>query len=116
MAFPTALNSQITDSVTQANVKVLADSPALSSAELYVATSQALSNAAHNATVIQQQASVTSQAGLTAGVGNLLSMSTASGGVGTSQVAGVDGQLAAERAEQAAMAATVAATRSRGLR
>ncbi len=27
MAFPTAVNSQITDAVTQANVKVLADAP-----------------------------------------------------------------------------------------
>ena len=27
MAFPTAVNDQITDSVTQANVKVLGDAP-----------------------------------------------------------------------------------------
>ena len=35
MALDTALNSQITDAVTQANVKVLADSPALSLSNLY---------------------------------------------------------------------------------
>ena len=32
MAFPTAVNSQVTDSVTQANTKVLGDSPAIATA------------------------------------------------------------------------------------
>ena len=50
MAFPTSVNNQITDSVTQANVKVLADAPAMAMANLYQATAQALANAAHNAT------------------------------------------------------------------
>ena len=35
MALPTPVNSQITDSVTQANVKVIADSPALSLSNMY---------------------------------------------------------------------------------
>ncbi len=35
MALPTPVNSQITDAVTQANVKVIADSPALSLSNLY---------------------------------------------------------------------------------
>ena len=55
MASPPAVNSQITDSVTQANVKVLGDSPAMALSNLYQATAQALSNAAHNATTSQQQ-------------------------------------------------------------
>ncbi|XOD00735.1 RebB family R body protein [Burkholderia sp. 22PA0099] len=52
MAFPTAVNNQITDAVTQANVKVLGDAPALALDNLSPATSQALSNAIHNATSV----------------------------------------------------------------
>lgn len=55
MAFPTAVNDQITDSITQSNVKVLADAPAMAMGNLYQATAQALSNAAHNATTAQQR-------------------------------------------------------------
>ena len=72
MAFPTAVNSQITDSVTQANVKVLGDAPAMAMGNLYQATSQALGNAAHNATTAQQQAAVLAQAVTTACVQSLL--------------------------------------------
>ena len=55
MAFPTSLNSQITDSVTQANVQVLGDAPAIAMGNVYQAVAQALANAAHNATNAQQQ-------------------------------------------------------------
>ena len=77
MAFPTAVNSQITDSVTQANVQVLATPPAFAMANLYQATAQALANAAHNATAAQQQMNMTMQAATTAGVALLLSIDTA---------------------------------------
>ncbi len=72
MAFPTAVNDQITDSVTQANVKVLGDAPAVAMGNLYAATAQALSNAAHNATNNQQQSYVTSQAATTQAIVALL--------------------------------------------
>ena len=78
MAFPTAVNSQITDSVTQANVQVLGTSPALAMGNLYQATAQALANAAHNATLAQQQMYVTAQAATTMGVTLLYSLDTAS--------------------------------------
>jgi hypothetical protein len=86
MAFPTAVNDQITDSVTQANTKVLGDSPAVALGNLYVATSQALSNAAHNATNNQQQSYVTMQASTTQGVATLLSVDTASTGIATQKI------------------------------
>ncbi len=86
MAYPTAVNSQITDAVTQANVEVLGDAPAVALGNLYQATAQALSNAAHNATSGQQQATVTMQAATTSGVTTLLSIDTASDGVGTKKV------------------------------
>ncbi|MEL7533587.1 MAG: RebB family R body protein [Bacteroidota bacterium] len=88
MAFPTAVNNQITDSVTQVNTKVLGDSPALSLSNLYQATSQALANAAHNATTSQQQTNVTAQAATTMGVTTLYSIDTAATGVATSKILG----------------------------
>jgi len=86
MAFPTSMNSQITDSVTQANVKVLGDAPAVAMGNLFVTTSQALSNAAHNATSNQQQSYVTMQASTTQSVATLLSIDTASTGVSTNKI------------------------------
>lgn len=35
MAFPTAVNGQITDAVTQANVKVIGEAPAMAMGNLY---------------------------------------------------------------------------------
>lgn len=91
MAEPTAVNDQITDSITQANTKVLGDAPAVAMGNLFTATSQALSNAAHNATNNQQQSSVTMQAATTQAVATLLALDTATSGVAT------DGILSAEK-------------------
>ncbi|KWV57564.1 glycerol-3-phosphate dehydrogenase [Bradyrhizobium macuxiense] len=55
MAFPTSLNSAITDSVSQTNVQVLGDAPATAMGNLFQAAAQALANAALNATNAQQQ-------------------------------------------------------------
>lgn len=86
MAFPTAVNDQITDSVTQANTKVLGDAPAIALGNLYQATAQALANAAHNASNNQQQSYITSQASTTMGVSTLYSIDTASTGVSTKTI------------------------------
>lgn len=88
MAFPTSVNDQITDSVTQANVQVLGDAPALAMGNLYQATAQALANAAHNATNAQQQSYVTAQSSTTMGVATLYSIDTASTGVTTKTILG----------------------------
>jgi Killing trait len=55
-------NSQIADSITQVNTKVLGDAPANAMGNLFQATAQALANAAHNATGSQQQSYITMQA------------------------------------------------------
>jgi hypothetical protein len=86
MAFPTAVNSQITDSISQVNTKVLGDSPAIAMGNLFVVTGQALSNAAHNATTNQQNAVMTAQAATTQGVSTLYSIDTASAGQATATV------------------------------
>ena len=72
MAFPTAVNSQITDAVTQANVKVLGDAPAMAMGSLYQAVAQAIANAAQNATNAQQQNFVLAEAVTTRCVQTLL--------------------------------------------
>lgn len=84
----TTVNPQITDAVTQANVEVLGDAPALSMGNLYQATSQALGNAAHNATSSQQQTSVTAQAATTMGVSTLYSVDTVSTETATQEIFG----------------------------
>ncbi len=86
MAFPTALNDQVTDSVTQANLEVVGDSPAIAMGNMFIATSQALSNAAHNSTTAQQQTTVTAQAATTQGVSLLYCVDTAATGKATAEI------------------------------
>ncbi len=86
MAFPTSLNSQITDAITQSNVKGLREAPAMAMGNLFMATSQALANAAHNATTGQQQTNITAQAATTSGVTTLYSIDTASDARATKKI------------------------------
>ena len=88
MAYPTSVNDLITDSVTQANVQGLGVAPAVAMGNLYQATAQALANAAHNATMAQQQMYVTAQAATTAGVSLLYSLDTATTGLATKKILG----------------------------
>ncbi|HAA22720.1 MAG TPA: glycerol-3-phosphate dehydrogenase [Cytophagales bacterium] len=83
MAFPTSVNSQITDSVTETNTEVLGNAPAMAMANLYQATAQALANASHNATVAQQQNNILAQAVTTQGVAMLYSLPIGGGGGGS---------------------------------
>jgi hypothetical protein len=81
MAFPTHVNDQVTDSISQVNTKVLGDAPAMATGNLFVVTSQALANAAHNATGNQQNSYVTLQASTTQGVATLMGLNQSSSGV-----------------------------------
>ena len=62
MALPTSVNDQITDAVSQTNVKVLGEAPAMALAGLTQAIAQAMALAAANATAAQQQLNILSQA------------------------------------------------------
>jgi hypothetical protein len=86
--FQLTVNPQITDSVTQVNTEVLGDAPAVATGNLFISVSQALSNAAHNATTNQQQSTITSQTANTMGVTTLYSIDTASTGVSTERIYG----------------------------
>ena len=86
MAFPTYVNDQVTDSISQVNAKVVGDAPAMAMGNLFIVTGQALSNAAHNATNNQQQSYVTLQASTMQGVSTLLSVNGATTGVATENI------------------------------
>lgn len=86
MAYPTAVNDQITDAVTQAQPRVVADSAAAALGFLCQAVAQSLANAAHNATNAQQQSFVTAQAATTMGVATLYSIDTAATGKATQKI------------------------------
>lgn len=62
MAFPTSVNSQITDAVTQANVKVLGDAPAQAMGAIFQAMAHSLGLVFENAASQQQQNSTLAQA------------------------------------------------------
>ena len=68
------VNEQVTDSVTQVNTKVVGETPAMAMGNLLMSTSQALANAAHNATAAQQQAQITMQAATVQGVNSLMAI------------------------------------------
>ena len=86
MATNTAVNNQITDSVTQVNTELLLYAPAIAMGNLYQATSQALGLAALNATNAQQQSNMAAQATTTMGVTTLYSIDTATDAVGVSDI------------------------------
>lgn len=77
MAFSTRVNDQITDAVTQSNIKVIGEAPAVALDTLFVSTSQALSNAAHTAANAQQQSNVTAQAAANMGRTTIDTLDTA---------------------------------------
>ena len=68
------VNPQITDAITQTNVKVLGDAPAMAMGSLYQTISNSVAMAAANAVYAQQQADVTYQAASTMGVAKLISL------------------------------------------
>ena len=90
MALETALNSQITDAVTQANVKTLGDSPALSLSNLYQMISQSLGLAAQNAVFAQQHSNIIHQATTTQGINLIYAVDTAAVGDATEKISRAD--------------------------
>ena len=75
MALPTPVNGQITDSVTQSNVEVLASAPAQAMATLYQAMAQAAAMAASNAVTAQKNQNTISEAATTLCVKTLMESS-----------------------------------------
>ncbi|WP_420239272.1 RebB family R body protein [Telmatobacter bradus] len=74
MTLPSPINSQITDSIAQANQKEPGEALNVAMGELFLATSEALANAAHHATTQQKQYSMTAQAEAAEGIATLYSL------------------------------------------
>ena len=86
MAYPTPVNDQITDAVTQSNVKVLADAPAMAMGTIYQSLAHSTGILFENATSAQQQLGIAAQAATNQGVIQIYSMDTMAGAVATSKV------------------------------
>ncbi|MBO9856729.1 MULTISPECIES: RebB family R body protein [Xanthomonas] len=68
MAFPTAVNPQITDAVTQANVKVVGEAPAFAMGSIYQSVAHSAGILFQNALAAQQQQTPLAQAANNQGV------------------------------------------------
>jgi hypothetical protein len=87
---PDYVNPQITDAITQTNVQILGTAPGTAMGNLFQATSQALANAAHNATSAQQNANTVLQATTTQGVALMYGVDTAAEAVGIAEILSVN--------------------------
>lgn len=76
MAFPTAVNNQITDAVTQSNVKVIGEVPAMAMGTIYQSIAHATGILFQNAAAAQQQQNTLGQAATTQGVMQVYSLDT----------------------------------------
>lgn len=90
MTIPTLVNGQITDSVTQANVKVLGDAPAMALGSMFQALAHSTGVLYENAVGSQQQLAIAAQASTNQGVIQVYSVDTMAGAVGTSKIAQSD--------------------------
>ncbi|WP_255989912.1 RebB family R body protein [Chitinolyticbacter albus] len=86
MAYPTAVNNQITDAVTQTNVKVLAEAPAVAIASLFQTMAHSTGILFENATSAQQQQNTLSQAAANTGVMQIYSVDTMADAAATEKV------------------------------
>jgi hypothetical protein len=72
MAFPTSVNDQVTDSVTQSDVSVVACAPATAMGNLYQSTAHAIALSMQNAVASQQQTNTVASTAVASGVASLL--------------------------------------------
>lgn len=87
MAFPTAVNSQITDTVTQNNTKVVGESPAMAMSMIYQTIAHSTGILFENAVAAQQQMNTLAQAAANQGVMQIYSIDTAAAAGATDKVA-----------------------------
>jgi hypothetical protein len=90
MAIPTPVNGQITDAVTQANVKVVGEAPAMAMGAIYQALAHSTGILYENATSSQQQLAIAGQAATNQGVIQIYSVDTMAGAASTAKVAQSD--------------------------
>ena len=90
MALPTPVNGQITDAVTQSNVKVVGEAPAIAMGAIYQSLAHSTGILYENAASSQQQLAIAGQAATNQGVIQIYSVDTMAGAVSTSKIAQSD--------------------------
>ena len=80
------VNEQITDAVTQTNVKVVAESPAMAMSTIYQSMAQATAILFQNSVSAQQQQNTLAQAATNQGVMQIYSMNTMAAAAGTEKM------------------------------
>ncbi|ARJ67660.1 RebB like protein [Magnetospirillum sp. ME-1] len=78
MTDSSTVNPQITDAVTQTNVKVLGEAPAMAMASIYQSMAHSTGLMYQNAVAAQNNQNILAQAATTQGVAQLLSIGAAS--------------------------------------
>jgi len=91
MAFPTATNDQITDAVTQANVKVVAEAPAIAMGAIFQTMAHSTGLMFENAVTAQNQQNIMAQAATTQGVMQIYSVDTMAAAEAVKQTEAKDG-------------------------
>lgn len=84
---PDTVNPQITDAVTQANVKVLGDAPAIAMGTIYQTMAHSTGILFENAVNAQQQQNSLAQAAANQGVMQIYSVDTMAGAGATEKIA-----------------------------
>ena len=87
MAFPTAVNDQITDAVTQTNVKVIGGAPAMAMGTIYQSMAHSNGILFANAVAAQQQQNTLAQAATNQGVMQIYSLDTTASAADIEKVA-----------------------------
>ncbi|NJC47811.1 UNVERIFIED_ORG: hypothetical protein GGR78_001032 [Xanthomonas campestris] len=87
MAFPTSVNDQITDAVTQSNVKVIGEAPAMAMSTIYQSMAHSSGILFQNAVSAQQQQHTLSQAATNQGVVQIYSLDTTASAADVEKVA-----------------------------
>ncbi|MCL1530820.1 RebB family R body protein [Xanthomonas nasturtii] len=96
MAFPTAVNEQITDAVTQSNVKVVGEAPAMAMGTMYQGMTHAGDILFQDAVCAQRQQNTVAQAATNQGVMQVHGVGTSASAADVEKVAhgGVTDNLA----------------------
>lgn len=87
MATSTAVNSQITDAVTQSNVKVVGEAPAMAMGTIFQSLGHSTSILFQNAVSAQQQQNTLSQAAANQGLMQIYTVDTTAAAGATEKVA-----------------------------
>jgi Killing trait len=85
--YPSAVNDQVSDAVTQSNVKVVGEAPAMAMGSIYQSLAHSMGILFQNAVAAQQQQNTLAQAATNMGVVQLYSVDTTAGAAATEKVA-----------------------------